>query len=63
MAAQAAMALGRLAPLLRSREVWQRVDGLEDLVPVLDLRPPDVDLRPAPANGTSPAGTAGHDQT
>lgn len=43
LAAQAAMALGWVAPLLWSPDVWGQVDGLEDLV--LDLRSLEVDLR------------------
>lgn len=44
--AQTMMALGRFAPLLRSPDVWSRVEGLDSLLPVLDLRNRlELDLR------------------
>lgn len=45
MAYRAATALGPLAPLLRCADVWRLVEGLDDLYPVLDLRPEELDLR------------------
>lgn len=63
MAAEAMCALGRLAPLLRSPDMWQRVEGLDELSPILDLRLRELDLRSPTGDGAeaTPAGPAGPD--